>query len=235
MNGDCLRLGAFTVGMLRDFNLAADSSVSEYDQLKLLMRQFGILGDSDDLASYHELQNWARGGSETFVASAEVSIVTKRGVTSRRRFIAKAMVPFGSSADVATKSWLARRDRLSAHIKVPQLFGVCRAVIYEQLLPLSLADSMAESNWTDRNLASRLAAICLALEVCGFRPTDLIGNIWVERHDLYWVDFGEDLGGFQSFPTESLHSKMIAELRSNRKLASEFTVVYNSMKVSAQS
>jgi hypothetical protein len=142
------------------------------------------------------IRDWWRGGAETYCYEFRL----RRG-GAVRHLIAKAMVAFNPAIlpENQLTSWLSRRERLArAGVGVPPLFAFGKGLVIEQFIPFTL-DEIAhvmpdlESNFMD--------AIGRVISD-GFAPRDFVRNMRTDGTKVYWIDFGEDLGGLTN-PTHA--------------------------------
>jgi hypothetical protein len=136
-----------------------------------------------------EVRDWYRAGSETYVYVFSVA-----GPEIESTFIAKALIaPLpGTPPERQVERWLRRRTQLmEGAIKVPELLGVGKGLLVERFIDFSLEEAASRVECVVEKYIELVERVIDA----GFTPTDFIHNIRTDGEDLYWIDFGEDLGG----------------------------------------
>lgn len=159
--------------------------------------------------SFRELVGWHRSGAETFsyVFLAETA-------EAQKTLIAKACVAFSlaSPPDAQAENWNLRRQRIREHGGgTPALLGATPGLFVEEFLPYELTDVVGLGSAIRNAYCDLINAVLDA----GFLPRDFARNIRSDGRTVYWIDFGEDLGGLRTEPIKD-RSKII------RKAMEEF-------------
>jgi hypothetical protein len=140
----------------------------------------------DKIVSFSDINDWRRGGAETFVADSV--LVTE--LCERRHVIGKALVSFASSADRFLTSWIARREQLSRlGIRVPFLYSTGPGIILEEFIQGEFCITDCDADQLNKDLA-RAAVL---LDLGGFEPLSFLKDLRRRGHRVYYVDFGSDL------------------------------------------
>jgi len=169
-------------------NGLAESLQKEFKtkDLTICLNKIGVLDNDESLTSYTDLTKWLRGGAETYIAIS--SVTTNKGL---KKFIAKALISIASQPDKQLEGWMKRRKIIeSLNIRTPKLFSALNGVIYEQFIdePLIINPTVT------RGVIEQLVFIASQLDSIGFTTLSFINDIRISSDDLYYVDFGSDLG-----------------------------------------
>ncbi len=147
---------------------------------------------------------WRRGGAETYVYEFDLVEGAREAP-----MILKACTPgFGvASVRSSFQKWLQRRRSVSERgIATPHLYAVGDCVLLEERLPTKL--TAAKGTGLASDLALSAASMVVDLVDMGYRPVDLISDLWCRGAVAVLVDFGEDLGDPATAvpPTKSLQA-----------------------------
>jgi hypothetical protein len=167
--------------------------LAKSSDLNAALRRYGFLAEDVSLSGIRQLDDWHRGGAETYILS--FVIVDDHG--GEAMFLAKALVAatLGTPPERQLEHWTARRNKLeSVGCPVSRWYLWGNALIIEEYLPDSL-DELLTKNGHQPELWQTLLSICTSVAQAGYRPISVIPNIRGKHGRLRWVDFGEDLGG----------------------------------------
>jgi hypothetical protein len=191
-----IKMGAFTHGLLREFEYDEETFAS----LEEVLRKIQVLGFHEKLLDYEELFDWRRGGAETYVAAAELVIEQDTDSIKRRKFMAKAIVSMGMPPEVRIKNWMGRYELLKRHgVKVPNIYSHFRGVFYQEYIELSIDEYLSHIGSSSHKRAffkDNLITIAMILDNLRFYSIAFIGDLRFDCNgNCYIVDVGEDLGG----------------------------------------
>jgi hypothetical protein len=149
-----------------------------------------ILKPDWKLFLYRDQARWERGGAETYVAVALV-IGGREDEMHERTFVAKALVPFGTSVEAAVQSWVRTRAHIqSIGIRVPAIYHSDAGTIYEEYIEKPFGPDWFEST----PLLQEIGSICARLDAHGYETLSVLGDLRRKDDTVYCVDFGFDLG-----------------------------------------
>lgn len=179
-------LGSFTEGLVE--KIEGDSLV---ERISIALRQLNVLEDGEELFAYSEIKDWQRGGDESFYAAADVKVSRDDEVISRP-FVSKAIISM--CIDITIKNMVKRKDILEkAGVKVPHFYSVGNGCINQQYLPFTVYETIKEGRMTD-GMLDQLIDIAAAVDKVGFLTMNYVSDLMTDMEDVYYVDFGSDLG-----------------------------------------
>jgi hypothetical protein len=163
------------------------------------LRQKGMVSHGEILKEYRDIFGWRRGGAESYICAAEITLITNEQYLEKRKYICKALFTFGPSAEIA-KRWVERYNLLSQNgIKVPRIYFSGSGVIIQDYIEHSLQDyirNRCKSKSDITALYKQLYEIAECLDSLRFSPIAIIRDILVSTSGIcFVVDVGEDLGG----------------------------------------
>jgi hypothetical protein len=218
--------GEFTEGMINDCGY----SVSELGYEKAIYNslvQLRIISTDTRILEYSEISNWERGGAETFIATAKVSTYCSAEGEREVKFIAKAIVVFGLPIHDIMEIWMERRKLLNQYINTPKFFAYRKGVIYEEYIPYSFREIWDKEPAQRNQFVKELAKVSCALDLLGFQPINIISDLRTKATSLFWVDFGEDLGGNSDRVSKNSSKTIINEIKFTEKEKAIFSESYN--------
>jgi hypothetical protein len=171
-------------------------------QLTLLeskLRSIGILSEAQTLLSYEDISPWGRGGAETYIADFRVEFCSGLSV-GVRHVIAKAAVRWGMPPDIVIEEWLRRQSRLEEFgARTAQTFAASEGTLYQEFILFPYAEwfDRADSHAREKSLVE-LMNLASRVDAAGFTPVEFVDSVRTDGALLFVVDFGADLGGFQS-------------------------------------
>lgn len=164
------------------------------------MRKLGILSKQEHLNSYEETLAWQRGGAETYVA-----VASYESNLSKTTFIAKALVSIGVRPEVQLKKWIENRALLeNSGILVPKLLGTDPGTIYEEYIENDFFVHQIDNEevlYYLGFLASKLDALC-------FHTIEFERDLRVRGKEIYYTDFGQDLGSTSLTPSNNAVTRL---------------------------
>jgi len=134
----------------------------------------------------HLIQDWRRGGAETYVTVFEVG---------GRKLIAKACIKLPPGEVV--REWLERRRIMSENgVVFPEVIAVDSATIIEEFIPLEFIQAYKFADEGEREqLENGFLCTYKRIYGSGFSPTSL-HDLRSHGDDVVVVDVGEDIGGY---------------------------------------
>lgn len=179
-------LGSFTEGLVKKIN--GDSLV---ERISIALQHLNVLGEGEELFAYSEIFDWRIGGAESYVAAADVKVSRDDEIISRP-FVSKAIVSF--CIDITIKNMVKRKDILeNASVKVPHFYSVGEGCINQQYLPFTVYETIKNRTLND-SMIDQLISIAAAVDKQGFLTMDYVSDLMTDMEDVYYVDFGSDLG-----------------------------------------
>ena len=161
----------------------------------------------EELVAFVEVQEWHRSGAETYLAAASAQVRLPHGPVTSREFVAKAIVSW--TPDLARRAEeMTRRYRVLADcgVRVPRLFAVRDAVIYQEFIPHHVT---CEAVAGSEPLLREVCMIAAALDALGAQPTDFLRDLMCTSTEVYYVDVGEDLGGLFGAATQRARQQLL--------------------------
>lgn len=141
------------------------------------------------LLNYSDEEPWFRSGSETYLAraSAQYLLGPDHENTITVTFVLKALVGLFSSAQA--DKWRTRRTLLQ-QIRVPvsNWFDLFDATIVEPFYPYG------RDSFNNPLYLPNLVRIAALLDGHGFRTLNFLSDLRSDGRQLYYIDFGFDLG-----------------------------------------
>jgi hypothetical protein len=162
--------------------------VSNIDEALLSL---SLISQEDAWFKLSTLQDWRRGGAETFTYMFEI-----RTERQAKRYVMKACVVFGAGPlDVVVGEWVRRRRLLHGlGVVTPRLYVAASAVLIEDFVPLSIHEALQTARSEDRaKLLYALGHTAAVLHKAGFEPLSM-HDCRSDGTNVVLVDFGEDLG-----------------------------------------
>lgn len=156
-----------------------------------VLKDLKILKNQEELVEYDELYGWQRGGSETYIAAARLKI-EKDGKSYEISFISKAIVTL--SIDITIKNMLKRKKLLEEKgVKTPEIYSISEGCIIQQYIPYSIKEAIKIERFDD-NLFDEIISIASKIDKGGFESLDYIADLRTDLKNVYYTDFGFDLG-----------------------------------------
>ncbi len=154
--------------------------------------RLGVIGEPSPDVIIEEVQDWTRGGAETYIYRFRV--VQRATVHD---VLLKAIVGFSMARSLTeiADDWVVRRQLLNRQgIRTPTLYCAGRALLMEQFVPYNLADFLRETSVTTSHLNNQVIHLAAVLDKLGFCPISLFHSLRTDGADVFAVDFGQDLG-----------------------------------------
>lgn len=182
------RFSLLPTGLSEEFlRLGVGDTTEERLQDGLTKRN--ILQQGEKLAGLSDCTAWRQGGAETYIADSIVQVESNQN--EDRHVIAKALFSLGSPPEIQLKSWMKRRKILTGlNIRVPHLYSASDGAIYEEFIESELDPDC----FTMQNLIRELAQIAATLDDCGFMTLHFLSDLRRRNDQLFYIDFGFDLG-----------------------------------------
>lgn len=189
-------LSLFPKAVSSDFLKFGKASDSKSRVIENALQQIGIIETDETLVSYTDISEWHRGGAETYISDFKVLLKTDL-YERREHIIAKAIVKWGTTAELTVIEWLNRVRRLNAFgVNTPHVWH-WNGVLFQQFIRFSLTDYIHAVNDQEKHrLCRQLLRIAEQVDRAGFSPTNIIDDIRTDGTELFVVDVGEDLGHF---------------------------------------
>jgi hypothetical protein len=154
--------------------------------------RLGVIGEPSPDVILEEVQDWTRGGAETYIYRFRVVL----GGTVHDVLL-KAIVGFSLTQSLTgiAQDWVERRRLLDREgIRTPKLYCAGRALLMEQYVPYNLADFLRETPAAASRLDHQVIRLAAVLDRLGFCPISLFHSLRTDGADVFAVDFGQDLG-----------------------------------------
>ncbi|MCX5708146.1 MAG: hypothetical protein NTY14_04110, partial [Candidatus Omnitrophica bacterium] len=202
--------GSFTEGLVKGFEKSGLS-------LEQGLRGLKIIRENERLLLSEEVFDWRRGGAETFLASVRIVLENDKGQQYSRQFLAKAVIKM--FPDKVAQEWLKRKeilDRLG--IKTQEVFAHQQGegVLYVSWLPFTGMEAFSAATGEHKtDLIKKLASIAARLDVAGFAARDFLHDLVSDGDELYYMDFGSDLGEPSWQQTITSKEKLLTFLKSD--------------------
>lgn len=156
------------------------------NDLNFCLKIIGVLKQNEYIISYSDITNWERGGAETYNATATV-----KTNNNKHKFIAKALISMATKPEQKLIDWVTRRQLISSlGIKTPILYSASNGIVYEEFIDYEFVIS----DELNTNILKQVAFIGAVLDKNGFTAISFDRDIRVMNNELYYVDFGSDLG-----------------------------------------
>ena len=169
--------------------------LSRQPALSEALTALGLIETPESDFELRELSAWHRGGAETYVYTFAVLQSIRV-----QKCILKAMVAATPTTppERQLEKWLTRRHRLAEFgVMVPRLFGAGDGVLLEEFIETDAIEQL-RSDATERtsspSIQDRLESLCALVYQAGFRPVCILPNLRLANDELFWIDFGSDLG-----------------------------------------
>jgi hypothetical protein len=155
---------------------------------------------SETLKEYKDLFGWKRGGAESFICAAEISVIKNDQHFEKRKYICKAVFSFGSDSKTVLERWVERYKLLSHNgVKIPRIYFYGGGNFIQEYIEYSLESYLLErckSASEFSSLYNQIFKIAESLDKLQFSPVTFINDIRVSTTGTcFFVDVGEDLGG----------------------------------------
>ncbi len=194
------------VSLAKEIDTSSAESADEV--LRQCLIKIHVLAETERLIGYTDVQGWRRGGAETFIAIAELSTSEMT-----RRFIGKALISFVSRPSELVDIWMRRRQLLeSKGVRAPKVYAALNGTLYEEYIDHPLPNIGNLPTYLTADLARMVAA----LDHLGFRPLDFLRDVRVREDQIYYVDFGSDLGDADGVATDHVFKWLLPRLRSDQ-------------------
>jgi hypothetical protein len=173
---------------------------NETGSLVSALRQMDMITASETLKEYKDLFGWKRGGAESFICAAEISVIKNDQHFEKRKYICKAVFSFGSDSKTVLERWVERYKLLSHNgVKIPRIYFYGGGNFIQEYIEYSLESYLLErckSASEFSSLYNQIFKIAESLDKLQFSPVTFINDIRVSTTGTcFFVDVGEDLGG----------------------------------------
>jgi hypothetical protein len=164
------------------------------DRVKDGLVRRGVLEEGQTLVGFRDICEWRQGGGETYIAD---SIVEVDGGPVWH-IIGKALFSLATPPEKQLLDWMRRREKLKrCGIRVPTLFSASDGLICEEFIAFPLSEELL-------SLVSReLGLIAARLDAAGFVTINFVADMRYQDGNLFYVDFGSDLGEPGEEPTKA--------------------------------
>ena len=161
---------------------------SDLQQIEFWLKEKRILKEDDVLLKYEDIQEWERGGAETYLSIFRIRYITTGELYIDKTLVVKSIVSM--FPDARLLAWKRRREILAKNgVPVSHWYWCGDGVIIEDFYPRGIQ----LNNISDLNNISKIKDI---LEDIGFSPLHISDDVrFDEDGNPYYVDFGFDLGG----------------------------------------
>lgn len=226
-----INIGGFTKNLLKEYitdrdrveRERVDISKIEGEELKQLLeetlRAYNIIKPDEKFMGYTETLDWERGGGETYIAKGLVRIRTPRGTLTDREFIAKAIVKM--FPEHHGEQWQGRMNLLSRMtVRIPESYSYSKATFYQEVIPFTAEEVLKRADSAKRKeLLEKLAYIVCVLDTFGFWPIEVLHSLRSDGEEFYYVDVGEDLGGYKGKPNKESRSLDVLKKQLNERIS----------------
>ncbi len=166
------------------------SGSSDVERLSNGLIKTKVLKYGEVLLKYDDSAAWHQGGEETFIADCKIDYRSESGEIRSRHVIGKALVSMSLPSERLLQTRLQRRSFLSEKgIRVPELYWAQDGLILEEFLEESVP-----LDHVPQHVLQQIARIAALLDRCGFVTLSFLSDLRMKDDELYYVDFGFDLG-----------------------------------------
>lgn len=154
--------------------------------------RLGILEERSAAPRIEEVQDWTRGGAETFIYRFRVMCPE-----CAHDVLLKAIVAFSTARSLSELGgeWLERRRLMEREgIHTPRLYFAGRALVVEEFVAYELADVLGRKRGNTAHLVDQVMRYAAILEKHGFCPLSPFHSLRTDGRDVFVVDFGQDMG-----------------------------------------
>lgn len=155
--------------------------------------RLGILEERSPAPEIEEVQDWTRGGAETFIYRFRV--MHQSGCV--HDVLLKAIVAFSTARSLSELGgeWLERRRLMEREgMRTPHLYFAGRALIVEEFVPTELASVLKQRRGDVARLVDQVMRYAAILDKHGFCPLSPFHSLRTDGRDVFVVDFGQDMG-----------------------------------------
>lgn len=180
------------------------------------LKHLKILENQEELIEYNEIYEWQRKGHETYTAAAKLKI-EKDGKNYERSFISKAIVTL--SVDITIKNMLRRKKLLEDKgIKTPRIYSIDEGCINQQYIPYSIGEAIKLGKLNDE-LLDEIIFVASQLDKMGFNSLNYIGDLRTDLKNVYYTDFGFDLGEpNENIVSDKAYNRLVRFVNGNKRL-----------------
>jgi len=166
-------------------------TLSEEKNIRSALISAKLLEIHDELVEIQEIENWRRGGAETYVYTFQLIY----RVANPKKLIAKAMVAWQAALPAEQQArWQYKMNDFTAlGLKVPQCFLSGKSLIIEEFIEHDIRSYYQQTELKEE-FVSAVTEYGLIVINSGFAPVNIIGNLRTDGKQIYWIDFGTDLG-----------------------------------------
>ena len=159
--------------------------------LERALLHLGLLEEGAELLDLEVVEDWRRGGSETYV----LVFLVHTSIGSSKLILKAYVAPPGTGdLSAGVEELMRRRGLLSARgIATPHLYGVHRADWLEEYVAEDIATALKDGA-RRIELATDLLLIAVALDRLGFAPLAPFSDLRARGNRTVMIDFGQDLG-----------------------------------------
>jgi hypothetical protein len=152
----------------------------------------GVISEPSPDVLIQEVQDWTRGGAETYVYRFRVVLGAAVQEVLLKAIVACSLTK--ALTEIADE-WVARRRLLDCHgIKTPKLYCAKRALVMERFIPHNLSDFLRKTSDPPNDLMNQVIHYAVVLDELGFSPPAPFHSLRTDGTDVFAVDYGRDLG-----------------------------------------
>lgn len=193
--------GGLLDSILEDFDVP-----ESLDDLRGLFRAWTLLAEDEALSGYFDDGPWYRSGGETFLATGRVLLSSGQ----ERGLVGKAACAIGPPPSEQIALWRERAEQLCRlGVRVPRFFGTAKGIAYMDALDSPLPKAPERLLLRQVHQIGEVAA---ALDLARFAPVDFPRDLMLKQDDVFYVDFGSDLGGSGVAETEMARRQLASYL-----------------------
>ena len=167
--------------------LRIGTGATHHERLEDALLQCQIRQITQEVLAFQDVTEWHRGGAESYIADSTVLFADGR----EHHVLAKALVASGPFIDNMLDSWTKRRTLLEMiGVRVPRLYCVREGVFFEEFIDEPFLGDVPLLD----SYRNQLASIAAKLDAWGFNTLCFTADLRIKNTNLYYVDFGFDLG-----------------------------------------
>lgn len=185
--------------------------------LEIGCRNLNLILKTEKFYSLSDMEEWHRGGAETYITLGTVNYIDKNGTLDKRRIIAKAYSGFSPFPEKKVEVWQTRANSLKkANITASKVYSAFKGVIFTQFIQWSIIDfiNLNRNEQTLRYISKQLSELANKMDNLKIYPVMIFSDLRTDGKKIYITDFGEDLGDIpgKSISTEFCRNLLKQEL-----------------------
>ncbi len=167
--------------------------------LQIGLEKLGIIREGETFHDSVEIFGWKRGGAESYICAAALSILAANGSICVRKYICKAVFSFGPSTVYLVEKFSSRYELLAKQdVNVPQIYFAGEGEFIQDYIEYSFKEYICEKG-ANRDSLDKLIhcvfAVADRLDELQFSPITFVPDLRVSTDgQCFLVDVGEDLG-----------------------------------------